>query len=388
MHITALVPRGFMNAPRLRGLAIVFIVAAVIALAACGSSNRTTICPLTNGCCPGSTIACRAPQYLYADGINGQVSGFPVNFNGTLGSPVTVSSPQASLGMAALNNSFLYVANPLSVSTGSIDAWTIDIGTGSLTTVPGSPFALGPFSLAGGLVANNIAQVVYVGDAGKIDALKADATGALSPILGSPFPAGSNIYLAIDSGDRFLFGSDTTGSGNVYAFTIDSAGALHAAPGSPFPVIPNSTVITNPSQIVVDSTGSFVYVALNASNQVAAFSITPATGALNVVPGSPFATGRSPFTLATSGKFLYVSNAMDGTVSGFSINSSTGILAPLANFPMSLRAGGMTTDPYGSFLYVSTPAIMTFSIDANTGALTEIGTPVPFGGATVLTYVQ
>lgn len=379
-----------MTAPSLRGFAVVLIVAAFFALAACGSGNTTSICPLsTNGCCPGNSVACRAPQYVYANGINGQVAGFPVSNTGALGTPVIASGPQASLGMAALGNAFLYVADPLSMSTGSINAWSIDAGTGSLTTVPGSPFALGPFSLAGGLAANNNAGVIYVGDAGKIDALKADATGALSALAGSPFPAGSNIYLATDPANKFLFASDTTGSGNVLAFTLDSTGALTAAPGSPFPVIPNSTTITMPGQIVVDATGSFVYVALTSTNQVAAFSIVPSSGALNVVPGSPFPTGQTPFTLAATNKFLYVTNAMDGTLSAFSIDPATGILSPLAGSPFPRLGGSMVTDPAGSFLYLSNSAGMqAFSIDATTGALTEIGTPIPFAGATVLTYVQ
>jgi hypothetical protein len=379
-----------MTALSLRGSAIVLIVAVVAALVACGSSHQTVVCPLSasSSCCPG-TSPCAAPQYLYADGLNGQVSGFPVNSGAGLGTPVTVSGPQASLGMAAIGNAFLYASNPLSLSTGLIDGWSINIADGSLTSMPGSPFSIGPFSLAGGLAVNNVAQVLYVADAGKIDALKADATGALTPLAGSPFPAGSNIYLAADPGSAFLFAADNTGTGNVYAYTTDSTGALHAAPGSPFPLIPNSSTLTNPSQIVTDSTGSFVYVGLTGTNQVAAFSIVRSSGALNVVPGSPFTTGNFPFTLAATNKFLYVSNAMDGTLSAFSIDSTTGILTPLAGSPFSIRAGAMTADPSGQFLYVSgSGGMMAFSINSSTGALTEIGTPVPFAGATVLTYVR
>jgi 6-phosphogluconolactonase (cycloisomerase 2 family) len=115
--------------------------------------------------------------------------------------------------MAALNNQFLYISNPqLSWGTASsvIDAWSINPTTGALSIVPGSPFSLGPLNIAAGLAVNSAAQVLYAADAGKIHALKADATGALSPILGSPFPAATNVYLTVDPQNRFVFASDDT----------------------------------------------------------------------------------------------------------------------------------------------------------------------------------
>lgn len=366
---------------------VVLVLAALFALAGCGSSG-VKACNLA-GCCGAGNDACPAPQYLYATGLNGQVAGFPVGPGGGLGTPVSTSGPSTTLGMAVLNNQFLYVSNPLSMSAGSIDAWSINLGTGALTTVPGSPFSLGIFSLASGLAANNSAQVLYVADAAKIDALKADATGALSAIAGSPFPAGSNVYLTVDSADKYLFASDSTPPGNVLGYTIDSTGALTVAPGSPFPTIPNFVGSTNPSEIVVEASGKFVYVGLLATNQVAAFSIVPGTGALTPVPGSPFTTGNGPLTLATASKFLYVSNAMDGTIAGYSIDATTGILSPLAGSPFAIRGLAMTANLSGTFLYTSGPGgMMTFVIDSSSGALSPVGSPVPFAGATVLTYVQ
>jgi len=295
-----------------------------------------------------------------------------------------------TLGMAALSNQFLYVSNPAAPigGTSSIDAWTIDPSTGALKTVSGSPFSLEPLSYAAGLATNAPAQVLYVGDAGRIDALKADATGGLSPILGSPFPAGTNLYLTVDPLNRFLFASDDTPPGNVLAFTIDaSSGGLTAVQGSPFPTIPGYVGNTQPSEIVVDPSGSFVYTGLLATGQVAAFAIMP-SGALNPVPGSPFAAGKGPIALATVNSFLYVSNAQDGTISGYSISSTTGVLTPLANSPFPIHGGALAASPFGGFLYTSgSGGLLTLSIDS-TGALSQVGSPIPYAGATVLTYVQ
>lgn len=370
-------------------LAIVLVLAGLIALAGCGS-NSARVCPLT-GCCLSTSDACFAPQFLYANGLNGQVTAFPVDVGtGAPGVPTSTSGPAMSLGMAALNNQFLYVSNPTLGGISSINAWSIGLGTGALTTVPGSPFSLGPLSLAGGLAVNSTAQVLYVGDAGKIDALKADTTGALTAVVGSPFPAGTNLYLTVDPQDRFVFASDDTPPGNVLAFTIDaSTGALNAVPGSPFATIPGYVGNTQPSEIVVDSTGSFVYTGLMATGQIAAFSIVASSGALNPVPGSPFAAGNRPIALATVNNFLYASNAMDGTISGYSINPTTGVLTPLSGSPFAIHGGPLTTDPAGRFLYTTgSGGLLAFSIDPQTGGLTPIGSAIPYAGATVLTFVQ
>lgn len=51
--------------------------------------------------------------------------------------------------------------------------------------------------------------------------------------------------------------------------------------------------------------------------------------------------------------------------------------------------GPLTIDPSGRFLYVSgSRDMLGFSIDANTGALTPIGSAIPYPGTTMLTYVQ
>lgn len=365
---------------------------ALLALGGCGSNSITNICPLT-GCCGPTSDVCAVPQYLYAMGLNGQISAFPITSGtGIPGSPITTAGPAQSLGMAALNNQFLYASDSqLSLGlSGTIDAWSISQGTGTLTTVQGSPFSLGPLSLGAGLATNGPAQVVYVGDAGRIDALHADATGALSAINGSPFPGGTNLYLTVDPQNRFLFASDDSPPGNVLAYTIDATtGALSAVAGSPFATIPGYVGNTRPGQIVVDSTGNFVYTVLTATNQVAAFSIVPSTGALVAVPGSPFAVGSRPLFLTTVNNFLYVSNTSDATISGYTIDPASGVLTALAASPFPIYAGPLAISLDGAYVYTtSTNGLTTFSINPQTGALTQVGTPIPYDGATVLTFVQ
>ena len=285
-----------------------------------------------------------------------------------------------------MSNQFLYVSD---FQNQSVDEWSINLVTGALTPVPGSPLGLGEFGFGAGLATNSTANVVYVADIARIDAFKADSTGALSALSGSPFPSGSGIFLAVDPQNRFLFVSDLDPPGGVDAFTIDSTGALTAVVGSPFPAIPNFVGSPQPNTIVVDSTGSFVYLALGGTGQIAAFSIVTPGGALNPVPGSPFTAGNMPLTMVVANNFLYAANAMDGTLSGYSIAPATGILTPLAGSPFAIRGLALATDPGGNFLYVSGPAgISAFTVGTD-GALTPVaGSPFPTLGATVLTFVQ
>lgn len=374
-----------------RASAVVIVLASAIALiGGCGAGKTQVVC--LSGCCSPTEEACFAPQYVYATGLQGQVSIFPVDGNtGGLSAPSSTSGPRASLGMVALNNQFLYVSNPpFSGSAPEIDAWSIDGSTGALSTVPGSPFALGALSIPGGLAADNLGSYLYVADAIQIDGFKADATGALTAVPGSPFPSGSNLYLTVDPQDRFVFAADNDPPVGVFAFTIDAgSGALTAVQGSPFAAIPGFLGNTQPGQIVVDGTGNFVYEVLTSTNQIAAFSIVAPAGTLNLVPGSPFATGGGPLPIVTVNSLLYVSNANDGTISGYSINPTSGVLTPLANSPFAIRAGALTTDPGGNYLYASTASgMMAYRIDGGTGNLTPISSPVPYTGATVLAFVE
>ena len=78
------------------------------------------------------------------------------------------------------------------------------------------------------------------------------------------------------------------GGDNVWAYSIGSDGALQPIAGSPF------AAGSKPNSVAVDCRGKFVYVANGGgSNNVSAYSIAP-NGALTPVPGSPFAAGSLP----------------------------------------------------------------------------------------------
>src|SRR5260221_6836606 len=149
------------------------------------------------------------------------------------------------------------------------------------------------------------AQFAYVVNAlsSSVSAYSIGSNGALPHVPGSPFPAGQNPgSVAVDPTGKFAYvvnGSNNVSSfGAVSAFSIGSNGALTPVPGSPFPAGLGS------ESLAVDPTGKFAYVTNLSSftsgfGAVSAFSIG-SNGALTPVPGSPFATGSAPPSVAVN----------------------------------------------------------------------------------------
>lgn len=389
-------------------LTLPFLVLIVLSLFLGCGTKQSVICGLpasSASTCSCGGGACPAEFYSYVyvaggSGGNNEIAAFPINLStGAIGTPVTSTGPGIP-SMAVVENAFLYASDPYIgpvLGGGAIYGWTINTETGALTAVPESPFILQEIALPNGVaVADNLASgpYLYVADGGVIDGLQINsATGALTAVPGSPFTSGTNIYLAVDYLNHFVFATDEDSPGGLLAFTIDaSTGALTPVPGSPFAINSGSTGFMQLGQIVVDPTGRFVYVAVTATNQVAAFAITASSGVLTPAPGSPFAAGDGASAMTTfnnspGNNFLYVANTTAGTISGYSINPTSGALSPLAGSPFAISATALVTDISGGHLYASSATdVMAFSIDPSTGGLTQIGSPVAFPGATALTY--
>jgi 6-phosphogluconolactonase len=127
---------------------------------------------------------------------------------------------------------FVYVsasAHPRGLYCSSIGA------DGSLTGIPGAPFLNGP-SPTSDTSATSIAidpweQFVFVANTSNITVYRIGANGALTPVVGSPFPGGGSCA-AVDPSGRFLYVAE---SNSVEAYRISENGALAPAANSPFP---------------------------------------------------------------------------------------------------------------------------------------------------------
>jgi 6-phosphogluconolactonase (cycloisomerase 2 family) len=230
-----------------------------------------------------------------------------------------------------LRAQFVYVANQ---DSNNVSAYSIG-ANGALTPVPGSPFAAGsvPFSVA----VDPTAKFAYVANdfSNNVSAYSIGTNGALTPVPGSPFAAGSfPISVAVDPTAKFAYVTNDV-SNNVSAYSIGANGALTPVPGSPF------TAGSGPSSVAVDPTAKFAYLANESSNNVSAYSIG-AKGALTQLTslGSPFAAESFAVSVAVdpTGKFAYVANNDDNNVSAYSIGAN-GALTPVPGSPFATGFG-------------------------------------------------
>jgi 6-phosphogluconolactonase len=131
----------------------------------------------------------------------------------------------------------------------------------------------------------------------------------------------------------------TSTGASVAAYPIETAtGALTPVAGSPY------AAGGCPMSATVDPTGKFVYVAdtgCGGAGSVLAYTLDAATGALTPVTGSPFAAGVGAYsvTVDTTARFAYVTNITVGTVSAYTIHAVTGALTPMAGSPFPSVAG-------------------------------------------------
>jgi DNA-binding beta-propeller fold protein YncE len=174
---------------------------------------------------------------------------------------------------------------------GGVSAYSIDVSSGSLTQITGSPYPAGPEP--SGVAVDPSGRFVYVSNETTdttiefaIDAV----TGALTQI-GSTTPLmGAVPSITVEPSGRFAYATDGL------AYTIDSTtGALTQISSPPFAPGPI------PFSITADLSGKFIYIA-DQGGGVSAFTIDPSTGILTPMTGSPFSAGTAPISVTTTGK--------------------------------------------------------------------------------------
>ena len=181
---------------------------------------------------------------------------------------------------------YLYVTN---LASNNVSAFAIDAGTGLLTELGNSPFAVGAEPTSLKIDANGSFLYVANFKGGNVTVLSIDpASGSLSAIPGSPFGAGAGaLSIALDPAGTFAYVANETAA-TVSEYSIAASGALSAVSGSPL------ATGSSPESLAVDPTGRYLYAAnVTAKNHVQQYSITPSSGAL-AVSGAPVAAGTFP----------------------------------------------------------------------------------------------
>jgi DNA-binding beta-propeller fold protein YncE len=328
-----------------------------------------------------------------------QPSGSPPQFCSVANPSGTVTSANINNVSVTCNGPFVYIANASNIS-----GYTMNVRNGALSAIAGSPFETNangapiPYVIPFNLIFDANARFAYAANffSNDISVLAINtATGALAPIAGSPFAAGTNPQiLTIHPSGKFAYVANS-GSNNVSAYSMDTTtGALTPVVGSPFVAgtASNSQSIYYSPSVIIDPTGKFAYVLLDGS--ISAYTIDGTTGALMAVAGSPFAVDSGPgfIIMNPQGSFIYA--IASGGIYGYAINASTGALTTVVGSPYVAGTGpfSITIDPSGGFIYVSTYtsgpqyipsdyALVAYAINPVTGALTAVpGSPFAAGG--------
>ncbi len=224
-------------------------------------------------------------------------------------------------------------------------------GDGTLTALPGSPFAAGGagkgaiIGSQGALQATDDGRYLLVADAGsnQISVLRVLPSGSLLQAQGSPVSSGGSmpISIAVHGGLVYVANAGNGGTGSNYSgFTINAGGHL-----SPIPESTRSLPATaNPGDILFNSTGTNLVGIEVGTTDPSTFRTDSfnagSDGRLTAASGSPFAAeAAGPFGSEfspTNPSHLYVSNAHGGTgngsVSAFSV-AATGSLTSIGGSP-------------------------------------------------------
>jgi hypothetical protein len=373
----------------------------------CGATFGSSSCSPTGGGITGGggsgTISAGTANALvyFMNGTSIQGAGI----GGSTFAPLTgYTPPTISTGFAdnmLVTKKYVYV--PMGNST--VEGFSISRTTGALTAIPGSPFTVtGAVGTTDGAWSDPQGRFLFVGSEGSGDiwVFQINATtGALTETAGSPFTSAnlsSSVLLSsadimtVDASGKFLYVGQLSPSSGVAAFSIDqTTGALTPILGSPFSL--------GVAQIRASLTGEFLLGVAQIQDAGSAidphihvFSINPVSGVPFEVSGSPFATTSAPFELAISpnGKFVYTfgtspSTSTVGAIEGFQMSASGALTklsgSPFASLPTS---SGCLFDQAGADLVctdtISGGKLFVLGASSSNGALTNVATFATTGG--------
>jgi WD40 repeat protein len=281
----------------------------------------------------------------------------------------------------------------------SVLAWLL-VGLGSawgsvaFTQVTGSPFAVRTADGVSDAVPFSVAfspngRLLATGDSlHAVSMFSIGTGGALTPVSGSPFDAGTGVgtgvrSVAFSPGGGLLATANDNDS--VSVFSVGSGGTLTLVSGSPFATDGNGGAYS----VAFSPSGELLATA-NFDHSVSMFSVG-SDGALTLVSGSPIDTGMfsDPDGLAfgpDAGGLLAVADDNHSSVPVFSVGSG-GALTPVGGSPFTNSASthSVAFSSSGGLLATANndQTISVFSVGSD-GALTEVnnvpvttGTEVP-----------
>jgi 6-phosphogluconolactonase len=293
------------------------------AVSSTGALSVLNNSPYNNGVGVISSAITPGNRFLYAGTTSG-IFIYGINSDGSItvqnGGKIAAQDVVPTAMQVDSTRTYLLAAGvSTSFTTQAIAIYQLDSTTGLLTALNGSPLplytgkastptVLTPTAML--ITPNNSyvfvslaslgVQILTLGSGGILSA--GGAPSILLPFSTSSSP--SDYGLASDPNTSFLFvGEFNTG---LRVLSIGTGGSLKEVSGSPY------SVGTGPAGVILDSTGSYVYVANKGSNSISAFTFIAASGQLTPISGSPFSSGGQlpiAFVNDNSKKYLAVINS-------------------------------------------------------------------------------
>jgi 6-phosphogluconolactonase len=364
-------------------------------LAGGGSVLAATIGLLGAGTAASASTSSPVVGYTYIDGNTATantIDGFARHANGSItplpGSPFAAGGAGTGTGLASQG---AIQATPdgryvLAVDAGSNQISVLRVTAGGVPVLAGRPSSSGgvqPVSIA-----ISRAGLVYVANSGAggsgYSGFRLGSGGRLTAIPGStvsvPDAAGLGDVFFNATGDHLV--GTRTGTSQIDSFAVLPGGHLAAAKGSPYTgqglgQLGAEFSPTRPSQLFVS----------NAHNGAGLGTVSAYrdgfSGRLFPVGSSPFADGQTApcwVEISHDGRYLFTVNTGSGNISSYSI-SHRGSLALIGSTP--IRGGGADTDlrlsPDGRTLSVDGSGNHILSVFAvHGGTLTELpSSPTP-----------
>jgi 6-phosphogluconolactonase len=266
--------------------------------------------------------------YTYETGFTpvspgpGGISMFPINSDGTLGTPSNINVGNNPVGIA--------VSAPTCTATPALPSSVSGIASPNCIVL----------STAATATTNNgyTNTFVYVVDAevttGKpvvLGYVENSSNGSLTPIAGTVAAGVSPSAIAIDPTGKYVYVTDKQ-QNEIFGYQIanTTAGSLTPLVSSPF------ATGSFPDAITIEPRGKYVYVANYNSSTVSSYSLNLANGSLGASAGSGFTTNTGPTCVTVEpalGIYLYTSNYLDSSISGGQLSPDTGQLTAVSNTP-------------------------------------------------------
>lgn len=259
------------------------------------------------------------PSYTDLNPGPGALIVYPINSNGTLGTPLSVGAANyfnvqcfpTNLAVTPSGN-FVYVTNTNAVvvttsppvtgtvptlpascpASGTVSAFSV--GSSSVTEISGSPFSTGSGSEPTGVIADPDSASIYVTDSllNRLYTFSIQSSGALSlsaTIATGTMPMGGTIVTP-GSSTKYLYVTNyTDGSLSIYSL----------ASGLPSLVNTSNAGSSGPLCVLADpNTHRFLYTADYIGGTIGGAELDPSTGMLITNQGAPYASSGQPTCVA------------------------------------------------------------------------------------------